>query len=84
MSNIHRFFCLKCGKEGLPLPRKVGHQHKRLHYKKLYCPWCKEEVNHVECRSDEDVTEFLENFKNGVYIEDAENSLSHCRSARLW
>ena len=38
---MHRFFCTNCGREGLPLARKTGHQHQKGHLKNLYCPWCK-------------------------------------------
>ena len=53
----HRFFCIKCGNEGIPIARKQGHKHERFHRKKLYCPFCKVEINHIECQTDEDVYE---------------------------
>ena len=56
----HRFFCTNCGREGLPLARKTGHQHH------LYCPWCKGEYNHWECHDDEEVANFKEFYRMDV------------------
>lgn len=80
----HSFFCINCGKKGIPLRRKVGFQHGRFHRKKLYCPYCKKEVNHIECKTQEDIDEFLENFNNGGYKDEAEESLSFVRTGRFW
>lgn len=76
----HSFYCIRCGNKGIPLQRKVGYQREKLHRKKLWCPTCNEEINHVECRNYLDVEEFKENFKNGVYKDEAEESLSHVRN----
>ena len=73
----HRFFCIKCGKEGIPLARKQGHKHERFHRKKLYCPYCKMEINHVECQTDEDVYNFRVDFEEGVFVDEIEESLAH-------
>ena len=81
---IHDFYCLKCGKAGLPLSRKVGKQKASLHRKKLYCFWCKEEVNHIEIKNQWELEEFRENYKNGVYKNECEESLHHCRCSRKW
>ena len=63
----HSFFCIKCGNKGIPLSRKQGHQHERFHKKKLWCVHCREEVNHIECKTFDEVETFKENFKKGVY-----------------
>jgi hypothetical protein len=76
----HYFYCLKCGNKGIPLMRESGFQHERFHRKRLYCPYCKQEVNHIECKNQEDVEEFLNNFKNGVYKDEAEESISFVRN----
>jgi hypothetical protein len=78
----HRFFCIKCGKEGIPLPRKSGHKHARFHKKKLYCPYCKMEINHVECQTDEDVYNFRIDFEDGVYADEVEKSMAIIRNPR--
>ena len=41
-----------------------------------------EEVNHIECKDLEEVEAFKLNFKNGVYINEAEESVSHVRNSR--
>lgn len=63
----HSFFCIKCGNKGIPLSRKQGHQHERFHKKKLWCVHCREEVNHIECKTFDEIETFKENFKKGVY-----------------
>ena len=80
----HRFFCLYCGKEGVPLARKQGYKHGKFHRKKLYCYHCKMDVNHIECKSDEEAYEFKINFENGEYIDEVEESLAVIRLARQW
>ena len=81
---MHRFFCIQCGKEGIPIPRKQGHQHTRFHRKKLYCPYCKVEINHVECKSDEDVYEFKLDFEEGVFADEVEESLAALGITGQW
>lgn len=74
----HDFYCINCGKKGIPLARKRGHQHSSFHRKKLYCIYCQKEVNMVECKNEFEVQEFLENFKNGVYEDEAKKSIHYC------
>lgn len=83
MFEEHSFYCMKCGRKGIPIQRKSGFQHSKFHRKKLYCIYCQEEVNHVECKNEEDVEEFLENFKNGVYKDEAERSLDYVRASGI-
>ena len=78
--NEHDFYCIKCGHKGIPLSRKQGHQHGRFHRKKLFCIYCQQDVNHIECKNDEDVAEFKRNFENGVYKDEAEESVSYVRT----
>ena len=75
----HRFFCLKCGHENLPIYRKVGHQHKKYHRKKLYCPYCGTEVNHIEIRNDEEAYLFRKEFETGAYEEEALASIEYVK-----
>lgn len=74
---IHDFYCINCGQRGLPIVRRHSLQHEKFHRKKLYCPWCKMTVNHIECRNDEEAFEFKQAFENGEYAEEAEESLRH-------
>ena len=78
--NEHDFYCIKCGHKGIPLSRKQGHQHERFHRKKLFCIYCQQEVNHIEFINDEDLAEFKRNFENGVYKDEAEESVSYVRA----
>lgn len=68
-SELHRFFCGRCGNEGIPILRNSGHLHSKEHKKKLYCIHCKEEVNHIECRNYAELEEFKTKFKEGIYNE---------------
>ena len=81
--NTHRFFCIKCGNEGIPLARKQGHKHGRFHRKKLYCPHCKMEINHVECQNEEDIYNFILDFEEGAFHNEVEESMAHVRDTGL-
>lgn len=72
----HDFYCINCGKKGIPIGRNKGHLREKFHRKRLYCIYCKQEVNHIEIKSQEDKEEFLINFENGVYKSEAEESLN--------
>jgi hypothetical protein len=63
------FYCPLCGNKGIPLARKRSKQREKHHLKVLYCWHCRVEVNHIECRNEEEVKEFKENFENGVYAD---------------
>lgn len=75
----NKFFCLNCGKEGIPCVRSNGKQKKGLHRKKLYCPWCKVTVNFAEVRNDADKEKFLKEFAAGAYKEEAAQSIEECK-----
>lgn len=79
----HRFFCLNCGRENTPIFRKVSHQYKRFHRKRLYCPWCKTECNAIECRSEEEVEMFYEAFNAGEFKEEAEASMNFIKFGKV-
>ena len=80
----HKFYCLACGSEGLPLQRKQGQKREKFHRKKLYCPHCKNTVNHIECKTMEEVEEFKIEFSKGVYENEAKESLVASRNTWLW
>ena len=79
----HQFYCLLCGRPGIPLRRKTGFKHEAFHRKKLYCPFCKKEVNHIEIKSFSEREEFLENFKYGVYKDEAKESYTICGNSSV-
>ena len=66
---FHDFYCIKCGRKGIPCQRRKGHQHSRGHLKKLFCIYCQEEVNHYECKTSEDVAKFKRRFEKGDWNE---------------
>lgn len=65
-----RFFCTKCGRESFPIMRKKGNQREAGHLKKLYCIYCKEEVNHAEIREvgGYDVEDFKQEYTLGRFV----------------
>lgn len=79
----HDFYCINCGNKGIPLIRKVGFQRNKFHRKKLYCIYCKTEVNHVECRNQDEINQFLKDFQDGVYKDEAKESLSYIEEETL-
>ena len=75
----HDFYCLRCGNKGIPIMRQRGHEREKYHLKKLYCLACRCEVNHMECRTDEEVYDFKIAFENGEFVELANESIVHCQ-----
>lgn len=80
----HDFYCLKCGKKGIPIQRNKGHMHGKNHRKKLYCLNCHCEVNHIEIFSASDLEQFRKDFESGVYEHEAEESIRTCGVSSLW
>lgn len=91
------FYCTQCGKEGIPVQRKKGQERESGHLKRLYCIYCKEEVNHVEIKDNDTYTydDFLEEFNLGRFKDgnrDTLNDLIVCsnekckfnRDGRCW
>lgn len=70
------FYCLNCGNK-YTLPRKSNRRKESMHRKVLYCPFCGKDVNHIEIKTYEEKELFLENFKNGVYLEECQASLAY-------
>ena len=79
----HQFYCIKCGKRGIPLARKCGAQRGKYHRKKLFCLNCQQEVNHVECRNQEEIDQFKIWFEEGMFKDEAEESISYVRNAGI-
>lgn len=71
------FYCTKCGRKGVPVARKQGQLREPGHLKKLYCLYCKEEVNHAEIREIGGYTyeDFLEEFEAGRFIDGQRQSI---------
>ena len=77
----HSFYCINCGRRAMSLQRPVSKLREAHHRKKLYCPYCGNVVNCVECRNDGEVYEFKENFELGLYKEEAISSIEKCKGA---
>lgn len=73
---IHHFMCPLCGKETIPVARRAHRNRSKGHRKWLYCPWCKQQVNTYECRSESEKAEFQRVFATGkiteTYLQDLE------------
>ena len=80
----HDFYCLNCGKKTITLMRKIGKQKERFHRKKLFCPWCKNDVNAVECKTQQDVDEFLDKYNKGEFVEEAKESMNYIINSPMY
>lgn len=65
------FYCVFCGKKGIPIARYNGCTHEVGHLKSLFCLNCQKNVNHAEC--DESTrynhAAFLKEFNEGNFDE---------------
>lgn len=80
----HEFYCINCGNKGLPIQRKVENQKEKFHRKRLYCIHCKQVYNMIECRNEEEVLEFKENFAKGEYADEAKEFVDINRDSWVW
>lgn len=78
-TETHDFFCLNCGKS-MPLARRASAQREKMHRKKLFCPFCKNIVNMVECKDYSEKLIFIDNFNKGIYKEEARISMEVCKN----
>ena len=68
---ISTFYCTKCAGK-IELPRKMSQKREKGHLKKIYCINCKEEINHLEIRSNDmdfDLEQFKLDIEEGFYNE---------------
>ena len=79
----HDFYCLYCGNRNISVLRPRGFLRERGHRKVLYCPHCKHTVNHYECRDEAEVFDFKEKFIEGVFVEEAIESIQFIREEEL-
>ena len=79
----HTFYCLNCGHKGIPLIRQRGHLHSKNHRKALYCPYCKNTVNHIEIRNLEEEIKFRRDFDKGLFQEEAIQSIQYIKTQTL-
>ena len=74
---IHDFYCLVCGRP-VQAARKRGQEREKFHRKKLYCPYCKQTVNHIEVKNYAEKEYFVEAFAAGAFTEEAARSVEEC------
>lgn len=69
--SISDFYCTRCGNKTIPIVRKTSRSREPGHLKKLWCPFCKEEVNCVEIRGfgDYNYNDFLCEYTNNNFDE---------------
>lgn len=72
-----RFWCISCGKEGIPIMRERSRRRESGHRKALYCMNCRTVVNHLETRNEEEARRFREDFAAGRYAAEAERSIQY-------
>lgn len=75
--STHDFYCICCGSKGIPLQRSHNALKGANHRKRMYCYVCQHTVNHVECRTYEEVEAFKKDFENGLFKEEAEAELAY-------
>lgn len=81
----HSFYCMNCGHKGIPLSRRDSHNYGKHHRKKLWCPYCAREVNHIECRNDEEVYDFKRAFEAGEYKDEVADSITYIdKENEIW
>ena len=73
------FWCISCGKQGIPLMRSSSKRHAPGHRKKLYCVNCRTVINHIETRGPEEARQFREDFQAGKYKEEAQESIRYTK-----
>lgn len=71
----HDFYCINCGKKGIPLTRQQSRPREPFHRKVMYCWHCKHIVNHIECKNQMEKEQFLLDFLEGKFKEEALASL---------
>lgn len=74
------FYCVQCGNKGIPIARRVGAQREAGHLKRLYCPHCKEEVNHAEVRpfGSYNYEDFKMEFELGRFVDGLRIPMEDC------
>ena len=77
MITDHEFYCTCCGKKGLPVVRNKSQLRENGHLKKLYCMYCKKEVNHAEVveNSQYDRQVFTDEFRSGNFDSNGNRSI---------
>ena len=69
-SFLSEFYCVECGRKGIPILRRPSQQREAGHLKKLFCLNCQKETNHAEVRpfGSYRYEDFIEEFKKGRFV----------------
>lgn len=76
---MHNFFCINCGKQGIPVWRKIGCRRAKNHRKALYCTNCKMTINHIEVTTKQEAEQFKLDFERGKFLTEAAASVEFDR-----
>ena len=79
-SEINDFYCIRCGRLGIPISRRAGHGREAGHLKVLYCLNCKAEVNFCEIKHGATrytYQDFLLEYENGNFDEKGNRKKSY-------
>ncbi len=73
------FYCVCCGKKGIPVLRRIGKEKEPGHLKKLFCIYCGREVNHAEVRPNGKYTyvDFSIEYHFGNFTKDGDRILPY-------
>lgn len=76
---ISDFYCVFCGKQGIPIPRKASKTHEAGHLKRLFCVHCGKETNHVEIRPFGRYTheDFEVEYTNGNFDKEGNRKMTY-------
>ena len=77
------FWCINCGKKGIPIMRERSKRRGPGHRKALYCITCKMIINHIETRNEEEARRFREDFDTGKYAEEAVKSVEYAKEHKM-
>lgn len=75
------FWCINCGKKGIPIMRSRSRRREQGHRKALFCVTCKMVINHIETRNEDEARQFREDFAAGKFAEEARESILFCNRA---
>lgn len=78
--DTHDFYCIQCGKKGIPIARANNKRKGKEHRKYMYCPNCKHMTNHIECWNELEAQKFQNDFQKGVYIDESREELEFERT----
>lgn len=73
------FYCVLCGRKGIPILRKKGQERENGHLKKLFCIYCNKSTNHAECKiaSKYEYDDFKIEFEYGNFDENGNRIKSY-------